>query len=233
MDNFGSNFAISRFPSHRFAQIRFLSRFLCLLFLVGLLAGAATAADVPIEHAASLGPNPSFSIADLDGDSKPDLASVQAGKSDFTRTDYWIQLQLSAAGRQSFRIVAPIGGLQIVARDVNGDHALDLVVTTAWLRQPVVILLNDGQGTFSRVEPDAFPEAFTESKTSWSCTTEHAIDSVGAPPQPREDIRSETGPFPHLRSQSRFFACSDLRFAVGRFLISHSGRAPPFEVSLS
>jgi hypothetical protein len=233
MDNAPSNFAISRFPSHHFAQMRFLCRFLCLLFCVGLLTGAATATDVPIPHAASLGPNLSFSIADLDGDSKPDLASVQVGKSDLIRTDYWIQLQLSAAGRQSFRIVAPTGGLQIIARDVNGDRALDLVVTTAWLRQPVAILLNDGQGTFSRVEPDAFPEAFTESKTGWSCNTERAIDSVGAPPQPREDICSVAGPFAHLRSQSRFFACSDSRFVACRFLIFHSGRAPPFEVPQS
>jgi hypothetical protein len=232
VDNFGSNFAISTFPSHHFAPIRSFWRFLCLLFFVGLFA-RAEAADVPIARAATLGPSLSFSIADLDGDSKPDLASVQAGKSELARTDYRIQLQLSAAGRQTFQIVAPMGGLEIITRDVNGDHALDLVVTTAWLRQPVAILLNDGQGTFSRVEPDAFPEAFARSKTSWSCTTEHAIDSVGAPPQPREDIRSETELFLHLRSQARFLASSDSRFLVGPFLISHLGRAPPVEVPQS
>ena len=210
--------------------MRFLSRFFCLLFFVGLLGGAAAAGDVPVAQAGSLGPNWSFSIADLDGDSKPDLASVQAGKSNLTGTDYWIQLQFSAAGRQTFQIVAPMGGLQIVARDVNGDHALDLVLTTAWRGQPVAILLNDGQGSFSRVGPDAFPGAFSESETGWHSNIDRAVETVGVPPQPREDVFSETELFLSLRLQARFSAGSDSRFSIAPFLISHLGRAPPFEV---
>jgi len=233
VDNFGSNFAVPNFLRYHVVPMRFVYRSLFLLFFAGLLGGAAAAADVPIAHAASLGTDLSFSIGDFDGDSKPDLASVQAGKGDLTRTDYWVQLQLSVAGRQSFQIVAPTGGLQIVSRDVNGDHALDLVLTTRWLRQPVAILLNDGHGNFSRVETADFPEAFSESKTSWSSTTDHAIDAVGVPPQSREDICSEAELFLHLRSQARFAPSSDSRFGAGPFLISHLGRAPPFEVSHS
>jgi hypothetical protein len=232
VDKFGANFGLSRLLSYRCASVRFLYRALCLLFFAGILGGAAAAADVPSGHAASLGPSLSFSVADFDGDSKPDLARVQTGRSDLARTDYWIQLQLSAAGRQTFQIAGPTGGLQIASRDVNGDHALDLVLTT-WLGQPVAILLNDGHGTFSRVDPDTFPEAFSESKTSWGSTADHAIDAVGVPPQSREDIRSETHLFLHLRSQSRFAVSSDSRFDVGPFLNSHLGRAPPFEVSQS
>jgi len=230
VDNFTSRFAFLRSLTHHFAIVRSLYRSLCLLFFAGLVAGAAAAADLPTAHAASPGPNLSFSIADFDGDSKPDLASVQTGKSDLARTDYWIQLQLSVAGRQTFQIVAPTGGLQIVARDVNGDHALDLVLTTAWLRQPVAILLNDGHGTFSRIDPNAFPEAFNESKTSWGSTTEHAIDAVGVPPQSREDICSEAEVFLHHRLPSRFAANSFSQFRIGPFLISHLGRAPPSEI---
>jgi len=229
VDTFAPNFAVSRFVHRHFATVRFLYRSLCLLFFASLLAGGATAADVPSAPAGSFGSNLSFSAADFDGDSRPDLASVKAGKSDRLRTDYWIQLQLSAAGRQTFRIVAPTGGLQIASRDVNGDDALDLVLTT-WLGQPVAILLNDGRGNFSQVEPAAFPEAFSESKTSWGSTTDCAIDAVGVPPQSREDICSETELFLYLRSRSRFTATSDSRFAIGPFLISHLGRAPPCEV---
>jgi hypothetical protein len=229
VDNFTSKSAFLRFPSHHFAIARFLYRSLCLLFFAGLVSGGAAAADVPSAPASSLGPDLSFSIADFDGDSKPDLASVQTGKSDLARTDYWIQLQLSAAGRQTFQIVAPIGGLQLISRDVNGDHALDLVLTTAWLRQPVAILLNDGHGNFSRVEPDAFPQAFSESETRWGSATEHAADAVGVPPQSRDEIYSETELFLHLPARARFAASLDSRFAVGPFLISHLGRAPPFE----
>jgi hypothetical protein len=233
VDSFRPNFAVPRFLWHRFATVRLLYLSLCLLFLVVFLAGGAAAADVPSAPASSLGPNLSFSIADFDGDAKPDLASVQTGKSDSVHTDYWVQLQFSGAERQAFQILAPVGGLQIVARDVNGDHALDLVLTTTWLRQPVAILLNDGHGTFSRVDPDAFPEAFHESNTSWSCATEHAIDVVGLPPQSREDICSEAELFLHLRLASRFAANSFSQFRVGLFLISHLGRAPPSGISHS
>jgi hypothetical protein len=229
VDNFGPDFALSRFLSYRLATVRCLYRSLCLLFFVGLLSGAAAAADVPSASAASLQLNQSFSIADFDGDLKPDLASVQAGRSDFSRTDYWVQLQLSEAGRQSFRIVAPMGGLEIVSRDVNGDHVLDLVLTTTWLRQPVAILLNDGHGSFTRVDPDAFPDALSESKTSWASTTAYPTDVVGIPPQSREDISSTSELFLHLRSQSGFIASSESRLAPAPFLLSHSARAPPFE----
>jgi hypothetical protein len=224
VDSFRPNFAVPKFLRHRFA---------CLVFFAALLSGAAATADVPSAPASSLGPNLSFSVADFDGDAKPDLASVQTRRSDLARTDYWIQLQLSVADRQTFQIVAPMGGLQIVARDVNGDHVLDLVLTTTWLRQPVAILLNDGHGTFSRVDPDAFPEAFNESTTSWGSTPSHTIDAVGVPPQSREDICSNAELFLHLRLTSRFAANSLSQFRIGPFLISHFGRAPPPEISHS
>jgi hypothetical protein len=230
---FRPNFAVPKFLRHHFAPVRLLYRSLCLVFFAGLLSGAAAAADVSSAPAASLGPNLSFSVADFDGDAKPDLASVQTRKSDLARTDYWIQLQLSVAHRQTFQIVAPMGGLQIVARDVNGDHALDLVLTATWLRQPVAILLNDGHGTFSRVDPDAFPEAFDESTTSWGSTPCHALDAVGVPPQSREEICSNAELFLHLRLTSRFAANSLSQFRIGSFLISHFGRAPPPEISHS
>jgi len=194
------------------------------------MGGVATGAEVSTAHAASFLPSPSFSISDFDGDLKPDLASVEVGRGDFSRTDYLIQLRLSAAGQQTFQIVAPMGGLQIASRDVNGDHVLDLVLTTAWFRQPVAILLNDGHGSFRRVDPAAFPEAFSESEASWGSTTDHATDAVGSPPQSREDICSTTELFLHLRSQSGFVAFSGWRFALAAFLIPHLGRAPPFEL---
>ena len=105
------------------------------VFLVFALGSASPARGGGLQRtsATSVGPGLPFAIADFDGDLRPDLARVQTGRSDSSRTDYWIQLQLTASGRQSIEIVAPIGGLQIAARDVNGDHAIDLVLTAAWL----------------------------------------------------------------------------------------------------
>jgi hypothetical protein len=230
VNNSPSNSPFPKLLSHRFMAVRFLC---CLLFFFCVLTGAVSAADGPSAPAALPRPGLAFSIADFDGDSKPDLASVETGKSDLTRADYSIQLQLSAAGRQTFQIVAPVGGLRIVARDVNGDHTLDLVLTTTRFGQPVAILLNDGHGFFSREDPGAFPEAFGEPEANWASNTEHATDAIGAPPQSREDVCSESNLFRHQWPLGRLGASSDSRAGFDPFFISHLGRAPPFEVSLS
>jgi hypothetical protein len=129
---------------------RNVSRWVFLILLAAVVSCGAQGADSKTNPVSRLGPGMPFAIADLDGDLRPDLANIQTGRSDVSQTDYWIQLQLSAAQRQTILVVAPTGGLQIVARDVNGDHALDLVLTTAWLKEPVAILLNDGHGVFPR-----------------------------------------------------------------------------------
>ena len=119
-----------------------------------------------------------FAIADFDGDSRPDLATVQAGVSSSWDAHYWIAFQLSSGPRQTLGITAPTGGLQITSRDVNGDSFLDVVVTTAWTNRPVAVLLNDGQGNFRASSPSAFPGAFTTSEKSWACTTDEVKDAT-------------------------------------------------------
>ena len=142
--------------------------FVCLPLLFLYVVSGITARAGGIQNAAatSAGPGLTFAIADFDGDHRLDEASVQTGRSAAGDSDYWIQFQCSTAGRQYIRLVAPAGGLLIEARDVNGDHTVDLVFTSAWFRQPVAVLLNDGHGRFLRAEPGAFPGAFRESHTS-------------------------------------------------------------------
>src|SRR5580698_7725958 len=157
--------------------------FLVTCAIAGALActeppAATPGADVTGPSASSAGPGLQFALADFDGDHRPDLVGVQAGQGNVVRTNYWIQLQLSAAGQQTISLVAPSGGLQIAARDVNGDQIPDLILTTTWLRQPVAIFINDGHGTFSRVAPDAFPDAFRESQTGWDSSAHRIPDSV-------------------------------------------------------
>jgi hypothetical protein len=233
VDNSVTNFAFPRFLSYQSAVARFFYRPLFMLFFFGFLVGISAAADLSNWRPTSFDPGLSFSIGDFDGDQKPDLASLQTGQSDSSRTEYWIQLRLSAAEQQNILIVAPMGGLEVVSRDVNDDHALDLILTTTWSRQPVAILLNDGHGHFSSVAPEAFPEAFSESEARVSFTSEHPTDAIGIPAQSREEVSLETEFFGHLRSQARFVDCWDLRFGTGLLLISHPSRAPPSAVSHS
>ncbi len=198
-----------------------------LLFLFGF--ASASAAGEETRNAAAPAPAPSgqqLAISDFDGDLNPDLASVQAGLTTSGGTDYWIQLQLSAAGRQSIRLVAPAGGLLIEARDVNGDHAVDLILTTS-LRQPVAVFLNDGHGSFSRVAPSVFPGAFSNPLTNWASAADQATEAVGVPPQPRPGILQAAKLLANIRPRSDSISRADAGFAVDFFLVSHAGRAPP------
>ena len=101
-------------------------------------------------------------IADFDGDWKPDLAVVEAANLPQARANYAIHLQLSAGADSSFLISAPDGGVRVAARDVNGDSFPDVVVSSVSDEHVVAILLNDGHGNFSRVEPASYLGTATE-----------------------------------------------------------------------
>jgi hypothetical protein len=209
----------------------FFVRSIFLLVFIGLVGGSAAAkTDIQNAPIVSFGPGPQFAIADFDGDLHPDLAIVQGGQTTSGNTDYWIQLQLSKAGWQSIRLVGPAGGLQVEARDVNGDHAVDLVLTTAWLRQPVAIFLNDGHGSFSRVEPSAFPGAFSESKTNWGFGSHPSIDTVDVLPQSRAGACREARNPLGGRSPRGLISPTGAGFPLSPLIASQAARAPPSEV---
>jgi hypothetical protein len=222
-----------KFPHRRLkgsATAGFVRGILSLFVLLCAMAGAAAGADVPKSSTTSIGPGLQFAVADFDGDHRPDLVGVQAGQGDVARTKYWIQLQLSAAGQQTISLVAPSGGLQIAARDVNGDQIPDLILTTTWLRQPVAIFINDGHGSFTRAELTAFPEAFRESQTDWNSFTNRAADAVGVSPPSQDRACIATSSSRHAGSQASDISLLHRGFFPRPFLISQRGRAPPSAV---
>ena len=231
VDGRRSNSPIANPAGTRFPAVGIVC--LCWLFLFSLALGASAAPDIRDSAISQPRINPSFAIADFDGDLRPDLVAVQTGTGDVVRTDYWIQLRLSSAGLQTILIVAPTGGLHVVARDVNGDHAPDLVITTTWLEQPVAVFLNDGHGAFSRVDPRAFPDAFAETQSDWSSATSAISEADCVPQDWRPDMVSNSAVFRPARSQSRFVACRELRLGTEPVLNSRLGRAPPLEFSRS
>jgi hypothetical protein len=147
--------------------------------LMALTARAATAETQENTAPAATQWNSHFAIGDFDGDSQPDLATVQSGlgRSD---TRYWIRLEFSTGSRDAIGVTAPSGGLHIASRDVNGDHFLDLVVTTAWQHRPVAVLLNDGHGKFTLRDPALFPRASLDREISWSPDGHDVKDSATA-----------------------------------------------------
>lgn len=123
--------------------------------------------------------NARFAIGDFDGDNQPDLATVQNGP-DRSGTRYWIRLEFGTGLRDAIGVIAPSGGLHITSRDVNGDHFLDLVVSTAWQHRPVAVLLNDGHGKFTLRDPALFASAVLDCELSWAPAWHDVKDGVAA-----------------------------------------------------
>jgi hypothetical protein len=125
--------------------------------------------------------SPRFAIADFDGDNQPDLATVEVGQVTASRARYWILFQMSAGPRQFIGVTAPVGGIEIASRDVNGDSSPDLVVTTPWLNRPVAVLLNDGHGNFTLYDPAAFSALVWSYETSlYPANVEIGVGDVAA-----------------------------------------------------
>jgi hypothetical protein len=205
---------------------------ICSSLLFGLLcAGPAKGAEEPGGGAHFGGPGAQIAIADFDGDRFPDSASIQAGTSDGTRTSYSIRLRLTTAGHQAIEVFGPIGGLEIAARDVNGDHAIDLVLTAAWLKQPVAILLNDGHGNFSPIDPAAYPEAFHDPNTVSDGSSSSAPLAAVNPSDWRAKVWAPApGPL-HAPPETRHFRTPDSDAWLESFLILRHCRAPPVPAS--
>ena len=133
---------------------------LALSFVLGL-AHCGEANPAPPEHtrhtpAFSVDVNSRFGIADFDGDTQPDLTTVRFSRADSSRIYYRITFQLGTGTRQSIEVSGPSGGPQVHLWDTNGDHALDVVVTAAGLQQPIAVLVNNGQGSFTVADPGSF-----------------------------------------------------------------------------
>ena len=171
-----------------------------------------------------------FTIADFDGDNRPDLASVHVGPGGSRSTRYWIAFHLSGGTWQTVGITAASGGLQIESRDVNGDTFPDVIITTAWTNKPVAILLNDGFGHFTLSNASEFQSAFRASETSWTFAADEIRDAAAAlllwrcepgdyRMQGRPSVPKRITPLGTVRS-----GLASILTSVSLFI----GRAPPF-----
>ena len=195
--------------------------------LMALTARAATAETQENIGPAAMQWNSHFAIGDFDGDSQPDLATVQSGLGR-SETRYWIRLEFSTGLRDAIGVTAPSGGLHIASRDVNGDHFLDLVVTTAWQHRPVAVLLNDGHGKFTLRDPTLFSRASLDSESSWAPDCRDLKDSAAAIPTRSFSVSCDA----QCRALSEHIfrqlaASGDSPDLIGSAAGSVFGRAPP------
>lgn len=205
------------------------SRAVSLAFvLLGLLAYAVPANAGAVAAPSSPLVTSQFAIADFDGDRRPDLATVQAGRSSSPDTRYWIVFQLARGPRRTLGITAPTGGLQVTSGDANGDSFLDVIVTTAWTNRPVAVLLNDGQGNFRASSPSIFPGAFSASEESWACSNDEVKDAAGVllSRYPAGNC-PESDRFSSPRTVTGLLVLRTSRNLLSSAVVSFLGRAPP------
>ena len=212
----------------RFAEMRTVGMLLLLVF-ASIIAACLEIAR-PARNAAphEAGRVPQFAIEDFDGDSRPDIATVLEGRSGTADNHYRIRFQLSSGGSQNIDLTAPVGGLDLSSRDVNGDDFLDIVVTTAGTNRPVAVLLNDGAGTFTASDPSAFPGAFRNSYNFWNGLTEELREASPAflSRYFSSDLEASNATF-SLPVEIRVFARRSDRLEARDADVSYLGRAPP------
>jgi hypothetical protein len=172
-----------------------------------------------------------FAIADFDGDQQADLATVQTSMGASSQSRYWIQFELTSGNRQLFGVTGPAGGVQISPRDVNGDHALDLVVSTTWLNQTIAILLNDGHGNFTLADPGEFPEMAPDSQADWSSESAQIHENAAiAPSWSSAKVCAVCARAFLGGDHAAWRSFSAFRFRVVQPEFGCAGRAPPFSV---
>jgi hypothetical protein len=171
-----------------------------------------------------------FTIADFDGDNRPDLATVETGLMGASHARYWIGFQMSAGARQMIGVDGPVGGLEIASRDVNGDNLIDLVVSTAWLKAPVAVLVNDGHGNFSIRDPAAFLTALTNpSRTLDSPNQQNPDTAIALTAQDSNDFIATERTATSAVNSEKFFTRKSRRDFFP-LVVRSSGRAPPLSV---
>lgn len=124
--------------------------------LLGLLMAALSPAlPAPLKPLGEL----IRSFTDLDGDLHPDSIRYSLRGAEGRGYLYTVEFEMSAKRRSpAIGVHADDAwGLQFVARDVDGDHDLDLVVTSGSHGRAVDVWLNDGHGGFTSGGVMSFP----------------------------------------------------------------------------
>jgi hypothetical protein len=205
--------------------------FVCLLVLLGLLLGGGTArsnnSNVFVAgHALPAAMDP-FAIDDFDGDLAPDIASVQPISSNSSGTSYLIQLQFGSGKRLSIRLTAPWGDVRIVARDVNGDRIPDLIISSGLTEEPYAVLINDGNGAFSRVDLSAVLALHLKSKQRLSWPRPQPSETAATSPPSAERDFAKAKWIGRPRARKGLVHRPDSVSIHCPLLVSLPGHAPP------
>ena len=205
--------------------------FVCLLALLGLLIGGATTrsnnSSVFVVGYALPAAIESFAIDDFDGDLAPDIASVQPISNNSSGTNFIVQLHFGSGKRRSICLTAPWGDARVVARDVNGDRIPDLIISSEWTEQPYAVLINDGNGGFSTVDPSSVQTLARKSKHRLSGPRTQPSETAATSPPSAERGFAKTKCIGHSRPTKGLVHRADSVSIPCPLLVSLPAHAPP------
>lgn len=136
-------------------------------------------------------------------------------------------MQFSSGPGPAIGIEAPLGGLRIDSRDVNGDDRSDLIVSTALESQVVAILVNDGHGNFVIVKRDLFPD-LAKRQVYFLHDSGAQLDDGRTLLQSRSTLGKVVAAVGcHDRVGSHFYSKAHRSGAILRPIHSKRGRSPP------
>jgi hypothetical protein len=121
----------------------------------------------PAAQRAASTPKSSWITADFDGNRTIDFALSRTVAHDRSGYMQEVRVQLGASLPSFFAFHSRSAGIQLGARDIDGDHDFDIVVMDGFSLVPVGIWLNDGTGNFSEGDLAQYKGALdTHSSTS-------------------------------------------------------------------
>jgi hypothetical protein len=116
-----------------------------------ILPSAAHAAGDRALPRTQAGRHASWVVSDLDGDRQTDLATTGASRRDGREYVQEISLRFSAFAGDTVTVRTRLAAERLTARDLDGDSDRDLILE-AFNREPVAVLLNDGDGHFHQAD---------------------------------------------------------------------------------
>jgi hypothetical protein len=175
-----------------------------------------------------------LAAADLDGDNKPDGAVlIESGwlAHSSLRT---IELHFSGRANTNLSFESNQDELAISVQDVNRDGAADIIVEQAISHKRIQIWLNDGRGTFRKVNTEDYPSVDKGNQAQADTPNQRPDPSpISVPPQrgPVTAILTTCGSR-HTPSATCARAPCVTPQIVSVALSGISSRAPPFTFPL-
>ena len=172
---------------------------------VFLLAFAAPWASLAQPRPASI-PTPSagasWTLGDFDGDGLADLLTSSIETLGPSGYGHRIQIRSGsgAAIGASFQVFGSTPGLTLLARDIDGDHDLDLIVTNSYSNRPIGIWINDGHGVFTQAGESSY------SASIWISPAASFTTPGAAPRRTLSCVHERRPPAAVLAFSSSFYA---------------------------